>query len=326
VVNFDVPVSISRNVDVLSPKSHREKMLTKVSVPDINLLRVFSAVAEAGSFSAAQILLNVSQSTISTQMAELEARLGLRLCERGRSGFSLTDDGHAVYEATKHLFRNCSDFVTKINARRSTLSGALRIALADALVGNSDFPADKIFRTLRERMPGVNFMLSQADPLTIERYILDKRIDAGIHTFPSHAPGLRYIKLFTERQTLYCADSHPLFGRDDHSIDVVELGQYDYAAREYYGGSLKPGAFRPLRVSSQCTTMEGTVALILSGKFIGHVPSLCAKRWLESGRLRPILPEKLSYSCTFECVLPVGTSISRQLDILEEVLSSEFGT
>jgi LysR family transcriptional regulator, transcriptional activator for bauABCD operon len=299
-------------------------MLASISVPDIHLLRVFVAVAEAGSFSAAQVLLNVSQSTISTQMAALEARLGLCLCRRGRSGFSLTDDGHAVYQEAKQLFRNCNDFVSKINARRGTLSGDLKIVLADALVGNPDFPAAGIFRKLRERMPNVNIVLSQADPLTIERQILDKRVDAGIHTFPSHAPGLRYIKLFTERQTLYCSDSHPLFAKDDRLIKTADLEQYDYAAREYYGGSLKPGDFNPIRVSSQCSTMEGTVALILSGKFIGHIPPLPARQWVQSGRLRPILPEQLSYSCTFECVFPVGARLSRPLEILEDILSAEF--
>ena len=52
-------------------------MLTSVSNPDLHLLRVFIAVAESGGFSKAQIALNVSQSTISTQMIDLETRLGM---------------------------------------------------------------------------------------------------------------------------------------------------------------------------------------------------------------------------------------------------------
>jgi DNA-binding transcriptional LysR family regulator len=58
-----------------------------VSDFDLRLLRVFVAIAEAGSFTAAQMVLNLGQSTISNQMAALEQRLGYRLCERGRSGF-----------------------------------------------------------------------------------------------------------------------------------------------------------------------------------------------------------------------------------------------
>ena len=70
--------------------------------------------------------------------------------------------------------------------------------------------------------------------------------------------------------------------------------------------------------------MEGIVALILSGMFIGHLPSLTASQWVKSGRLRPILPAKLSYDSTFECVFAAGTRLSRQLKTLEEVLSAEF--
>lgn len=60
-------------------------MLSNLSEGDIRLLKVFVKVVEAGGFSAAQIDLNISQSTISTHMTSLEQRLGMRLCERGRS-------------------------------------------------------------------------------------------------------------------------------------------------------------------------------------------------------------------------------------------------
>ena len=58
-------------------------MLANLSEGDLRLLRVFAKVVEAGGFSAAQIELNVSQSTISTHMTALEQRLRVRLCERG---------------------------------------------------------------------------------------------------------------------------------------------------------------------------------------------------------------------------------------------------
>ncbi|MFW8641943.1 LysR family transcriptional regulator [Rhizobium beringeri] len=69
----------------ITVKNRSVPVLTSVSSPDLHLLRVFVAVTEAGGFSAAQLTLNVSQSTISTQMSDLEARLGLKLCRRGRS-------------------------------------------------------------------------------------------------------------------------------------------------------------------------------------------------------------------------------------------------
>ena len=303
--------------------SKERKIPASVSNPDLHLLRVFITVTESGGFSAAQIILNVSQSTISTQMADLESRLGFKLCRRGRSGFSLTEDGHAVYTAAKELFSGCDKFISQVNERRGTVSGELRIAIADALVGNPDFPVDRIIQKLRTTMPDVTLVLTEADPLAIERQVLDQRLHAGIHTFPNHAPGLRYRKLFGELQTLYCGSGHPLFERSDHSVDVAELEQCDYVTRTYYGGTLQTGIFHPKLNNAKSTSMDGTAALILSGRFLGHLPWQCAARWVEAGRMRPLLEDKLSYETAFESVFAVGTRITRSLEIFEEVLLSE---
>ena len=82
-------------------------MLPKLNDADLRLLRLFATIVEAGGFTAAQTQLNISQSRISGMMADLEARLGMRLCQRGRVGFRLTDKGRVVYEASRRLFANC---------------------------------------------------------------------------------------------------------------------------------------------------------------------------------------------------------------------------
>ena len=70
--------------------------MIQLETVDLRLLRLFMTIVEAGGFSAAQSELNLSLSTISTHFADLETRLGLRLCRRGRSGFQLTPEGQAV--------------------------------------------------------------------------------------------------------------------------------------------------------------------------------------------------------------------------------------
>ena len=52
---------------------------------DLHMLAVFMTVVECGGFAAAQVALNVGQSTISRQISDLERRLGMRLCQRGRA-------------------------------------------------------------------------------------------------------------------------------------------------------------------------------------------------------------------------------------------------
>lgn len=293
--------------------------MLSVSSPDIHLLKVFVVVAEAGGFSAAQTILNVSQSTVSTQMADLETRLGLTLCRRGRAGFVLTDDGRIVYDAAKELFGDCNIFANKVRALRGEVTGELYIATADALLSNPDFPFDKIIQELRRCMPSVKLNFRLLDPLEIERQILSQKLHVGIHTFPNHVPGLRYIDLFSERQTLYCGREHPLFSAKVLP-SIEEISEYDYAARSYYGGMLRPGVMQPKKISSNSSHLEGILALIFSGEFVGHLPDQIARNWVKKGVLKAIMPNRLSYSSRFECAFSVGARISRAQTILEDVL------
>ena len=67
--------------------------LGQVGDYEIRLLKVFKTVVECGGFSAAETVLNISRSTISVHMANLEQRLKLKLCNRGRAGSALTMRG-----------------------------------------------------------------------------------------------------------------------------------------------------------------------------------------------------------------------------------------
>ena len=64
----------------------RPHTLAQVSDFDVRLLKLFRSVVECGGFAAAEGALGIGRSAISQQMADLEQRLGLRLCQRGRAG------------------------------------------------------------------------------------------------------------------------------------------------------------------------------------------------------------------------------------------------
>lgn len=94
-------------------------MLSNLTDFDLRLIRVFLAVADAQGVTAAQSILNVGQSTISSQLATLETRLGFRLCERGRGGFSLTSKGERLASSARRLFT-----ATPSVPRRATWTGS----------------------------------------------------------------------------------------------------------------------------------------------------------------------------------------------------------
>lgn len=300
-------------------------MLHGVSNPDIHLLRVFVAVVECGGFSAAQISLNVAQSTISTQMADLETRLGMRLCNRGRAGFSLTDDGRAVYDAAINLFRSIDQFTGQVNDRRGGLAGELRIAFADALLGNKDFLLDRAIASFREQAPDVQFDFKTVNPLDIEHGVLEERFHVGIHTFPSHAPGLVYHRLFSEEQMLFCGDKHPLFSVPEAELDPQAIEAAPSVRRAYYGGALQTGAFRPQSIAASADSMEASALLILSGKFIGHLPANWARSGVMGSQFRALLPERFSYDSHFEVVVRTGAARTKLIGTFLKGLFDVYG-
>ena len=106
-------------------------MLGQVHDPDLHLLRLFVTVVEAGGFSAAQGVLGLSQPTISQRMAQLEARLGYRLCSRGKGGFRLTEKGELLLDAARGLLLNIEQFRQQANGVAGRLLGPVRIGMAE---------------------------------------------------------------------------------------------------------------------------------------------------------------------------------------------------
>ena len=86
---------------VAASAKHRA-VLGQLSDMDLRLLQVFKSVAECGGMAAAELELNIGTSTVSRHMKDLETRLGLTLCRRGRAGFALTAEGQRVYDPDGH--------------------------------------------------------------------------------------------------------------------------------------------------------------------------------------------------------------------------------
>lgn len=159
--------------------SQRPAPIGQVSDFDIRLLRVFKTVVECGGFSAAEVELNITRSAISIHMADLEKRLGLRLCQRGRSGFSLTEEGQQVYEASLQLLASLETFRTEVNAIHTRLRGELNIGITDNLVTMPHMRITHALHRLKLKGPEVRVNICMIPPNEIERGILDGRLHIG---------------------------------------------------------------------------------------------------------------------------------------------------
>jgi len=260
-------------------------MLGQLHDPDLHLLRLFVTVVEAGGFSAAQGVLGLSQPTISQRMAQLETRLGYRLCSRGKGGFRLTDKGELLLEAARGLLLNVELFRQQANGVAGRLLGTVRVGMAE----NQDAPVSLRLATaisrFRQREEAVQLELISAPPAELERLLLEQRLDVAISYFSGNQAAFDYQPLFEERQRLYCGKGHVLF--DKAEVTHEQLLEADQVRHPYR--FLKSGEpFQSRRSMAVAEQIESVLTLILSGRHIGYLPCHCAASWEDQGMLRAL--------------------------------------
>lgn len=265
-----------------------------VSDIDLKLLRVFHAVVEAGGFTNAQAMLNISPSTISSRMSQLEARTGFVLCERGRSGFRLTAKGEAFHQHVLAFFGAVQALETSTQWLRRGMVGNLRIGIIDNLVTDHGCPLHHALRDFFTRPDSaIQLSIHVLPPHDIERELLEQNLDIGIGIFYQSTPNLRYQPLYRERDVLVCAKGHPLASMEAPHDLAREIPAAPKVVRNFMQKQEFPFiGENDDSVIAAVTNVESAAFMILNGPFIGFLPHHYAQRWLISGELKGLLPEK----------------------------------
>lgn len=258
---------------------------------DIRLLRIFLTVVDCGGFSAAEIPLGISRSAVSKHIADLEMRLGLKLCNRGRGGFALTDSGKEVYEAAEQTLQSLDQFRSRINRLHTELIGSLHIAVVDSTISDPVSPLVAAMRKISIQSPAVEITLSIMSSAVMETAMLDDRIHIGI--LPRRSilrEQITYKHLYNETSMLYCSKGHPLFSRT--GIVCEDLLQQRFISPSYTENhQLNEILEAEVSPSAIARNVEGTAMLILTGQFLGFLPTHFAHQLETSGTVRAVRPD-----------------------------------
>lgn len=145
-------------------------------VLDIRRLRIFGAVAEGGSFTAAASALYLSQPAVSQQMAILEREAGVPLLERLPRGIRLTPAGEYLAERTAQLLTDMSEIEERLSGfgggQHEVHIGAFSTAGADLI--------PLAIRAFRDRWPDVRVVLIPAHANDVMAQLHSSRIAVGL--------------------------------------------------------------------------------------------------------------------------------------------------
>ena len=286
---------------------------------DWDKLRIFHAVADAGSFTSAGKGLNLSQSAVSRQISTLEESLQVKLFHRHARGLKLTEQGDRLFRTAHEVYGKLAMAEARIAESRERPQGLLKITTTVAF--------GSIWLTSRIKdfvglYPDIEVSLVLADS---ELDLSMREADAAIRMTPPRQPDLVQRHLMTMYYHVYAApgylkekgmpktaedlDNHQLvvYGEDatppiDNLNWLLEVGVKD-------GGPRKP----ILRVNS----IYGIFRAVQSGLGIAALPDYMSR---EAGNLVEVLPEIEGPSIDVYFVYPEELRKNKRIGVLRDYL------
>lgn len=249
-------------------------------------LRYFAEAAELGQFSQAARKLHVSQSVITTAVAQLETLLGLKLFDRMPHGVVLTAEGHRFHQHVRHILDTLQDALSEPMFLANTLAGTVRVGASYTVLG---YFLPSLLARFKRSYPQVEIDLIDMDRTEIERGVAAGALDFGLCVISNMEPPylLKRQVLIQSRRQLWLAESHPL-----SQLPVVGLA--DVAPYPYIMLKVEEGEASAMRfwtsadlapnVAFRTSSLEALRGLVGYGFGVSILSDMVYRPWSLDGR------------------------------------------
>ncbi len=289
---------------------------------DWDKLRVFHAVAEAGSFTHAGETLNLSQSAVSRQIQALEEALQVPLFHRHARGLILTEPGETLNRTVREVFAKLAMTEALLTESRERPAGRLKVTTTTGF--GSTWLAPRLSRFL-DLYPevAITVVLDDAD--------LDlamREADVAIRMHPPRQPDLiqRHLATFgwkicgtadylkrhgipTRAEEL---DAHRLVVWGEYRPPIDDLNWLVEAGR-------RPGA--PRRATVEVNSLTGMLRAVQSGLGLAAFPDYMSR---ELDGLLPVLPDLKVPRFEAYFVYPEEIRHSKRVAVFRDFLIAEL--
>ncbi len=159
---------------------------------DLRVLRYFLMVAREQSFTKAARQLNITQPTLSRQLAALEEELGVRLFDRGGHSITLTNEGLLLKRRALEIVDLEDRIVSEFKGGNASVEGMITI-------GCGEFMAVELLagicKSYKEKYPLVRFTIHTGTADAISDMMNKGLVDIGLFLEPVDTQGLDYIRI-----------------------------------------------------------------------------------------------------------------------------------
>ena len=279
---------------------------------DWDKLRIFHAVAQAGSFTHAGETLNLSQSAISRQISALEHDLDVVLFHRHARGLVLTEQGELLFATSREVVDKIADTQNKLSESTDRPSGPLKVTATVALGSIWLTPRVKEFIDL---YPDISLTLLLSDE---EINIGMREADVAIRMMPPRQPDLIQRHLMTMRYRIYASPAYleangtPETTEELDNHKMITYGDGAQFPVDRYNW-LMEGRTPILKVNST----YGIYRAVQSGLGIAALPDYMSR---EGGNLVEVLPDLEGPSFDSYFVYPEELRHNKRIGVFRDFL------
>jgi len=286
-------------------------------------LRSFTEVVDAGSFVAAADRLGLSKAAVSRHVAELEARLGVRLLHRTTRKLSLTEDGEVFQARARQLLADMEEAEAEISSRSREAVGLVRVSVP---VSFGILHLADAWGAFRRKHPKVTLEVNLSDRIAD---LADEGIDIAVRIARLPASTLVSRELARTRMVL-CASPGYLrkAGKPRHPS---ELAGHDVVAYSYWSDRDEwefTGPEGLVRVKTQpcIRSNNGDVCRAAALQHQGLIlqPTFLVGEDLKEGRLVEVLPEYRALTLGIHAVYQSRKHLTPKVRQLIEFLVQRF--
>ena len=264
-------------------------------------LRIFAAVCETGSMTAASGQLYIAQPSISLAVSEMEGYYGVKLFDRISRKLYLTENGRSAFQYARHIIDLMDEMEQEV--REPDAAGRLRVGTS-ITIGTYLLPG--YIMKLQQQYPSLRVEAYIANSGTIEQQILDNEIDMGIIEGVAHSPYIRSESFQGDRLVFICSPGHAFAGKTLDGLSEVKdqafiLREKGSAGREIFDGIL---AARELDIKPlwQSASNQAILQGVQNGLGISILPYFLVQEGLDRGELCEFMVKDLGLNRKFAVI------------------------
>jgi DNA-binding transcriptional LysR family regulator len=286
---------------------------------DWDKLRVFHAVAEAGSFTHAGEALNLSQSAVSRQISALEESLSVPLFHRHARGLILTEQGDLLYQTAREVFAKLAMTEAMLSESKDRPQGPLKVTTTVSFGTGWLIPRIREFLDL---YPDIQLSLVVDDS---ELDLSMREADVAIRMSPPRQPDLVQRHLLDVHYHIYASPAYiKKYGTPQNAEDLdrhrvivygIETRPPNRSANWLLSVGTRPGSERtPILMVNNA---QGILRAVISGLGIAALPDYMVRDVADLVRVLPDLanPETDAYF-----VYPEELRTSKRIAVFRDFL------